>query len=511
MSWYDQVIQDQADQSNSNLPQPSLKVEFDPRLPQPNPKVPSSPTKRTTKITGKTKVEFDDSSSTEQEQLTQWVEHLQANPGLAKAFLRDFNSKQVPQKPLKIKEPEGSSSQTFLQEDSSKWITISKKLSKPEVEQRIVPSNVSAPILKKASETALAKNKIEPFRPNTTGSSYVQKSQQSILIMEAHYECNDPRMVASKIFPLGWHFKPKTMYKNQLWYELILIDTGSITIKHFEDPEDSHQYTHASVQIMKVIRPSEWGISSHFKSGIPLHHPLQFTSDSKLPSFTYWDYQDAWLYAFLYQNNRLKHSYLFQFSKKGEMRPENFHFPNWFYDWFHFFGPIEQIFPQTVFQGFQKFKTFFQGKINPDVPSILRFCIQFNVPWISAWQYHFQPLLDPKYPPGRAQLIRQFNCKWWDRFATSNCDEDRISRWISSVNSQETSSHKQDSKFLQNRSQLSSLLVGTKDEEEMADVLQAMLMSLRPDIKIQKSEESEAEASAEGSDPDYDPTSLADD
>ena len=78
-----------------------------------------------------------------------------------------------------------------------------------------------------------------------SSARYINKTQQHlILTIEDEYFEKNPRAVAEKIFPSGWHFQPKDPSKTQKFYEFILVDIDSLAIKHYKNktkPSDKNK------------------------------------------------------------------------------------------------------------------------------------------------------------------------------------------------------------------------------------------------------------------------------
>ncbi|XLU54172.1 hypothetical protein S245_048820, partial [Arachis hypogaea] len=70
--------------------------------------------------------------------------------------------------------------------------------------------------------------------------------------------------------------------------------------------------------------------------------------------FNYWDYMEAWTKVFWFQNTQHRHSRLIYFKRKT-----NYIFPNWFYQWWDFFGPIPKILPSPTDEGYKLFQSKF--------------------------------------------------------------------------------------------------------------------------------------------------------
>ncbi|KAH1212677.1 polyprotein [Glycine max] len=176
--------------------------------------------------------------------------------------------------------------------------------------------------------------------PTKQTNNYIYKNKfLTVLQMEPEFWDKNPFKATAKAFPPGFHYKPTTILKTRTFYELILVDSNSVSIKHFNDPKDQTLNTHSTIQILKVLQPR------HF--GSDLNKGKRFSVPFDPVSYTYWDYVDAWTKVFWHQNTRFKHSWLIYFKTNTI-----YNFPNWFLQWWDFFGPIPEIFPETVQQGF---------------------------------------------------------------------------------------------------------------------------------------------------------------
>ena len=111
-----------------------------------------------------------------------------------------------------------------------------------------------------------------------------------------------------------------------------------MSIKHFKDPKDQLLNTHSTIQILKVLQPR------HF--GPDLNTGKKFSVPFDLVGYTYWDYVEAWTKVFWHQNVRFKHSWLIYFKTNII-----YNFPNWFLQWWDFFGPIPEICSKQVQEG----------------------------------------------------------------------------------------------------------------------------------------------------------------
>ena len=101
--------------------------------------------------------------------------------------------------------------------------------------------------------------------------------------------------------------------------------------------------------------------------------------------YTYWDYMDACTKVLWHQNNKFKHSWLIYFKTN-----KIYNFPNWFLQWWDFFGPIPEIFPEQVQQGYAQFNKFHNSQESR----------------ISVNLKYFLLLLYPRFSPGNTGTVK---------------------------------------------------------------------------------------------------------
>ena len=91
-------------------------------------------------------------------------------------------------------------------------------------------------------------------------NNYIHKNKFStVLQIEPEYWDKNPFKATVKAFPSGFHFKPIAINKTRTFYEFILIDSNSVSIKHFKDLNDPLLNTHSTIQILKVLQPRQFG------------------------------------------------------------------------------------------------------------------------------------------------------------------------------------------------------------------------------------------------------------
>ena len=100
-----------------------------------------------------------------------------------------------------------------------------------------------------------------------------------------------------------WHHQNKL--EKHCFHKFILIDTNSVSIKHFTDTDDPNLNTYSTIQILNVLQPRQFGTN--------LNQPKKLFAPFDPIGYTYWDYVDAWMNVFWLQNNKFKHSWLIYF------------------------------------------------------------------------------------------------------------------------------------------------------------------------------------------------------
>ncbi|KAH1198911.1 hypothetical protein GmHk_18G052386 [Glycine max] len=156
-------------------------------------------------------------------------------------------------------------------------------------------------------------------------NNYISKKKFfNVLQMEPEYWDKNPFKATAKVFPPGFHYRPSALNKTRKFYEFILTDTNSVSIKHFKDSKDPNLNKHSTIQILKTN-------------------------------------------VFWHQNIKFKHSCLIYFKNNTI-----YNFSNWFLQWWNYFGPIPQIFPEEVQQGFQRFNKLFNSK-ESRIPADLKY------------------------------------------------------------------------------------------------------------------------------------------
>jgi hypothetical protein len=170
-------------------------------------------------------------------------------------------------------------------------------------------------------------------------------------------------------------------YKYRKYYEHILIITESCEINHYT-AANAAIYNFSKVIIKQIISVDAWGISPFREREFT--HP----ENKIMVKYNYWDYVDAFHKAFLYENQKRKHSWFFR------VCPEVYKhdIPNWFYQWWLSYGPSIKIMPEPYKGLYAQWaeispaliESQHENKFIEGMPS-LHYFVQFGIPWIWKW------------------------------------------------------------------------------------------------------------------------------
>ena len=214
--------------------------------------------------------------------------------------------------------------------------------------------------------------------------------------------------LASKIFPKDTHFNSDDGLKTQKYYELILVDSKSIELKHNMDSKDTSTISYSNCKILQVLKSTEW---------LSPHCTKMFSISYVPPGYSYHDYKMAWYRAFFIRP--FTHSWFFYFDKNISKE-----FPIWFHEWWAYFGSQADIIPPPIQHSFELFIK--NTKIQP-FERTLQFHATFGVPWIMCWCYQIKQILPPPLPKS---LIREFKIKWWVKYNPHFCSPQLVQDYI---------------------------------------------------------------------------------
>ena len=306
---------------------------------------------------------------------------------------------------------QGISKTKALSQVPEKEKHVSKEITKPSSSKEIVSCESSS------SQIVVSQSKL-----SQKSSDWISKTfHQNVLTMEDRFYHSDPFQVVSKIFPKGWFFKPWDLSKPQPYYQSILEITESVKFKHFFPSETHTEPAYSTATILKVLSPKQWGDQLYKYQTFPANFQMRL---KHCLFFSHWDYQQAWYNTFFLQNPKKSHSWLFFFNSKITVQS----LPNWFQQWWNYFGPSPDILTPNAINCLNQFKAhYIPSESEKRFSHFLCFCTNFFLPWVWMWnlQYHTQD----------AQLVlqRTFKVKWWSKFdEKSKLSETTVRTWFTS-------------------------------------------------------------------------------
>lgn len=329
-----------------------------------------------------------------------------------------------------------------------------------------------APTPNRLGSTLTSNYQPSTYQQALKSSDYITTPAKSLICPIENYLLEKPLLeIIDHIFPnhpteKKWYFFPEAQCKDRLFFEAILTDTKSAEITHQKDPRSSRLFS--QMRIKKVFSEKEWAENLGVNS---LWTYNTLVSDYPLKRFNYHDYKLAW-YNVLYFSN-FNHSWFIFFDKSITSAK---YFPNWFIEWFHINGPVQQIFPTEIMEGYNVFK----GLVNyPDSEKPFQFFWRFRIPWILSWSFTLSKNIAPV--PSFTYLIRFYRVKWWQKYEVSFANKDRVLRWWNGLS---TSSPKaslqtnQESQFLAERARLVAELAQISSPEELLEKMMAVTEKL---------------------------------
>ncbi|ESQ33195.1 hypothetical protein EUTSA_v10005609mg, partial [Eutrema salsugineum] len=200
--------------------------------------------------------------------------------------------------------------------------------------------------------------------------------------------------------------------KNHTFYEYILVDSKSIKVTHYPDPKNPNHISYSTCKILRVASMQQLGI-------LNLHTSKTFSQPGfVLPGYTYVDYMQAF-FRVLYLRP-YDHSWFLSFDQRF-----NKHVPGWFNEWWHWFGPIDQIYPPEIIKTSYPFYTKHLPNTNPIGPlNKIYFHADMGIPWICSWHFNLVLAL-PNMP---YSLVKEFRVKWWDKYNIERCSLTNIKK-----------------------------------------------------------------------------------
>ncbi|GJQ95979.1 hypothetical protein Tco_0007118 [Tanacetum coccineum] len=266
------------------------------------------------------------------------------------------------------------------------------------------------------------------------------------------------------LFPQETNFY-KNDFQTRQYYEAILLDSGSVQIRHNYSKTEPEKIEFSKVKIIKIISPKEWG------NRLFTNRTLSCYPD--YPAYNYHDYTEAWDKAFLLKAHF--HTWFFHFAENFSLD-----YPKWFVKWFKSMGQIPESFPTKVLEGYNQYKNMF---LQEDVPSFeytLQFSAIFKLPWILSFT-HKKKEAEGTSPP---LLIRQFSVKWWKQVKEEQANKEAVIKYYNSLiqESPSTSTIRTNSvsRLSKSNKELAQKIKDCDDDEEFARLMNLIRNSPTP-------------------------------
>ena len=342
-------------------------------------------------------------------------------------------------------------------------VTYGEIVTKTDKQSDLVAAKPQKQVASIASSKAIVPHQNTQGQRNTTPFIKKQRCTRNIIQIEPEFFNQNPNQVAANLFPPGMHYQPKSFSKSLRFYEAILIHSESVIIEHIIDRNNEEQIAYSKFQILKVLTPTMWGKNLLKPRGLPIK------AKDFPDTYNYWDYVDAWDHVFWYQNKKSSHTWFMYFRTRTE-----YEFPQWFAYWWNFFGPAPEIFPKHVIESFEYFKQKFDIGEDP-FPLSLHYCSKISMSWIFSWKYEMSKIDETSklFPV----LQRVPYSRWWDKFDTRRVDKPAIDQWFN--DNPKYLCQTEQSKFLNQRSRITSLLSSTTDKAALMNHLTTFLLALQ--------------------------------
>ncbi|KAG4936432.1 hypothetical protein JHK82_050640 [Glycine max] len=283
----------------------------------------------------------------------------------------------------------------------------------------------------------------------------------------------NPFKATTKVSPPEFHFKPTVINKTRTFYEFVLINSNSVSIKYFKDPKDQSLNTHSTIQILKVMQPRHFGpnLNQAKKFSVPFD-PI----------------------VFWHQNIKFKHSWLIYFKTNTV-----YNFPNWFLQWWDFFGSIPKIFPEQVQQGYAQFNKLYNFQ-ESQIPADRKYFSSFALSWIFSWQCRYNKTEESK---NFLSLQTHAFVKWWTQFDVSKVEPEQVKLWFIAHLEPLKAADPETSSLLNQKSQIATFLASSRSKESLAKNLKEVLQLLQQEEDEGSSSKKEETNSSKEDDPFY--------
>uniref|UniRef100_A0A9I9D788 Reverse transcriptase domain-containing protein n=1 Tax=Cucumis melo TaxID=3656 RepID=A0A9I9D788_CUCME len=192
----------------------------------------------------------------------------------------------------------------------------------------------------------------------------------------------------------------------------------------------------------------------------------KFSHPFKPHSYNYRDYTKAWYIIFWLQ--AYNHSWFVTFCKQAY----KMHFPNWFQNWWMYFGLSEEIFPVKVQRSYHLFQ---QSIYSSPLSKTFRFALYFQIPWIFCWNFQLGPSGNFK------ALSNSLRIKWWKKFNYSHLEVNKIKDWFKANIHLQDMTRQEDEAFLLTKNAVMSTLAGASTQQEFNSVVNNVVVNLSDD------------------------------
>ena len=277
------------------------------------------------------------------------------------------------------------------------------------------------------------------------------------LTIEPEFDGPSVPEVCKQVFPHGFNFLPEDLSKTRTFYEFILVDSKSAEITHVPDKNDPSKIIYSKLRIFQVLTPSYW------KQGMFVGK--RFSQPFKPPSYNYRDYTKAWYIIFWLQ--AYNHSWFVTFCKQAY----KMHFPQWFQNWWMYFGLFEEIFPVEVQRSYNLFQ---QSIYSSPLSKTFRFALYFQIPWIFCWNFQLGP-------SGNFKALSKSRIKWWEKFSYSHLEVSKIKDWFKANVHLQDMTRQEDEAFLLTKNAVMTTLAGTSTQQEFNSIVNNVVVDLSDD------------------------------
>ena len=289
------------------------------------------------------------------------------------------------------------------------------------------------------------------FQPPKKNQYFSKSKKEPIIIIEPEFHNPSNPVVnfldiSKKVFLDNFHYITEDILKDYKYYEYILIDSESVEIEHNYDSRETSRISYSKIKILRVLTPKEFSTN--------LYTTRTFSNPACLLSYSYLDYKKAWFNVFFIRP--FSHSWFIQFNPKIP-----FPLPQWFYNWWSYFGFTRDILPDPVIQGFNEYKRIYSTDSSP---SLLSFSIQFSIPWILAWTFQIEEIDHIQW------LVREFNIKWWTNFKVEQACVNAVHQWTK-LNPRPSTSTAAPEDFKIKKNRLQMALASASTEEEFQRII----------------------------------------